>query len=92
MTDNQDFTYADFLLNELKEMKDKFKDVPKSIIQRIVEKNLQEEKKAILQLYEDEVSSLPRGDPIKLEIINIMLWLGINPFDKMDINETLSIG
>jgi len=92
MSDNTDFTSGDFLLNELKHMKEGLNNVPKSVIQRIVDKELAEEKKAILELYDKEVSDLPRNDPVKLEIINLMLWLGINPFDTMDINETLSIG
>lgn len=91
MSDNKEFTSADFLLNELNEMKKGFANVPKKILQKIVNTELKEEKKAILELYEEEIASLPRNDPIKLEILNVMLYLDINPFDNINIKEIIDM-
>ena len=83
---------GEFLLNELKMMKEQLKDVPKSVLQKFVNNELEDEKKELIKLYKKEISDLPRDDPVKLEILNLMLYLGINPFDVMDIQETLSLG
>jgi len=83
---------GEFLLNELKMMKEQLKDVPKSVLQKFVNNELEDEKKELIKLYKKEISDLPRDDPVKLEILNLMLYLGINPFDVMDIQETLNLG
>lgn len=83
---------GEFLLNELKQMKEALNNVPKSVLQKFIDNELEDEKKELIKLYKKEVADLPRSDPVKLEILNLMLYLGINPFDIMDIQETLSLG
>jgi hypothetical protein len=89
MDNKNDFNDADFLLNELNQMKEQLKDIPKKNLQKLIDLELKEEKKAILELYEKEVSELPRDDPIKLEILNLMLWCGINPFDELNVKKLI---
>ena len=84
---------GEFFLNELNMMKEQLKNVPKAVIQKLVNTRLEDEKNELIKLYKKEkICDLPRDDPVKLEILNLMLYLGINPFDVMDIQETLSLG
>lgn len=84
-----EFENIDFLLNELQEMKDMLKNIPPKQIKRIVRKECKEECKGIIELYNEEVSHLPRTDTVKLEIVNLMLYLGINPFDSLKMKDVL---
>ena len=78
---------AEILLNELKEIKDSFKNVPQKILKEIVKTKLQDDVNDLLEFYDKEIAQMPRTDPVKLEILNIMLYLGISPFDKMTYEE-----
>ena len=84
-----EFENIDFLLNELQEMKDVFKNVPRTKIQKIIRKECKKECEDIKQLYNEEVAHLPRSDALKIEIVNLMLYLGINPFDSIKMKDVL---
>jgi len=86
-----EFTDADFLLNELKQMKESFKDIPQKELHNLMKYQLRDDVKDIIELYDKEIEPLPKNDLVKLEITNIMLYLGINPFKNNDKYSTLNI-
>jgi len=72
-----DIFYKEFLLNELKELKNKLGELPKAKVKELLQSEYSDDYDAIQTLYYQEIVPLPACD-LKLEIQNILLYLGFD--------------
>lgn len=78
---------AEEMLNELRAMKESLKDIPRKQIKKLIKTHMSDERLAVLESYEKEIAGLPRNDSVKLEILNLMIYMGMSPYKPLRIKE-----
>ena len=79
---------AEQILSELQQLVTELKGIDD--VNYIIDKYMCGDKEEMIKLYHAEVAHLPKNDPVHIAIVNILYFLGINPFDSVKMKDLLN--
>ena len=80
---------SESILTTFKQIRDQLEKLNIHHVRKLLDTELIDEKNDLIDLYNAEVKPLPKGDPVKLEILMILADLGIYPCKLPSVQELI---
>jgi len=77
------------IIETIKEIRDALENVNIHKVRKMFNTTLSDERDHLIDLYNIEIKQLPKGDPIKLEVLMILADLGIYPCKLPSVQELI---